>query len=355
MKMRAKYLHIMISIIVCSCNKSDYIPNYNFSDIESCLPSVSNSFELISIDHNIIPYSEPWEGYKLNYVSVAKFEDIYYLWYEAFESFEDDLSSTICFATSTDGEHWIKPKSSKYLYNGSSSNIIYDGKFTKGAHAPFVYIDTLSNKGAIFKMIFVGGKEYSLFGAESNDGVNWSQPFLLARGGGRDSQNSFYYDKKEGVFKYFLRGTDKGVRQVDLFFSSEFKENALIFSSEIAVDNSCINDVSQVYTPTLSSLGTSIFGFPSIFNTEFDLCYPVLSVFDQNSNSMELYWVNDLIAEFDGHYKQVYFSPNILQVEDGMIEMFYQASTSYHGNIYTGPVYKSGEIGKIKFKIDAIR
>ncbi|MBR4941033.1 MAG: hypothetical protein IKZ19_03440, partial [Clostridia bacterium] len=102
----------------------------------------------------------PWESKGVNWATAHIEDGVWRLWYESFDDDAvNDMSSYLCYAESTDGKTWIKPKLGIIEYHGSfDNNIIIDRKVTQGLglHGSYVFKDPTSAPEARWRIVFLG-------------------------------------------------------------------------------------------------------------------------------------------------------------------------------------------------------
>jgi hypothetical protein len=117
----------------------------------------------------LINPTEPWEGNSVYiYGTVLKNEPAgsgYRMWYTSYK----DEKYYLCYATSTDGVKWVKPKLGIVDFKGSKQNNI-----CKVGGGTIVYdpVDTDPNRRYKL-MTFEGGKKFGYGVHFSSDGLNW--------------------------------------------------------------------------------------------------------------------------------------------------------------------------------------
>ena len=155
----------------------------------------------------------PWESLELNWFSVLQYGGKFQMWYECYDvdgwrtdgMAGDDTS--FCYAESTDGIHWTKPKLGLFEYHGSKdNNILFRQIGPPGArsrvHGAGVLVDPLAPTQQRFKAVSqglfsgFGDEPYRVAGMTSADGLTWTrypQPIcpLFA-----DSQYSGFWDQR---------------------------------------------------------------------------------------------------------------------------------------------------------------
>ena len=72
----------------------------------------------------VLVLDEPWEGDACSYFQFFRDGDIYRMYYTACKFDSTNIAPVICYAESTDGIHWVKPKLGIHEFNGSRDNNI---------------------------------------------------------------------------------------------------------------------------------------------------------------------------------------------------------------------------------------
>lgn len=143
-----------------------------------------------------------------SYLSVIEHEGMLRMWYMAFAG---KGGGRLCYATSSDGVHWQRPKLGLVEFQGSRENNIVLGSFREGA----VMLDPVAPPQERFKTLAsYGGKRPSALGVStigslmlmsSPDGIHWNRerqvlPFHP------DSMNTLFWDQRIGKYAAYLRG-----------------------------------------------------------------------------------------------------------------------------------------------------
>lgn len=72
----------------------------------------------------VLVLDEPWEGDACGYFHFFRDGDLYRMYYTACSFDSTNIAPVVCYAESTDGIHWIKPKLGIHEFNGSKDNNI---------------------------------------------------------------------------------------------------------------------------------------------------------------------------------------------------------------------------------------
>jgi hypothetical protein len=178
----------------------------------------------------ILIAEHPWESANLNWFSVLEDGGKFRMWYECYDvdgwstDAIDALASddtSFCYAESTDGIHWTKPKLGLFEYQGSKeNNILFRHVGAADArsrvHGAGVFVDPHAPAEQRFKAISqglfrnTGGEPYWIAGMTSPDGFVWTRyqkPIcpLFA-----DSQYSGFWDQRLGQYVIYGRVGGRG-------------------------------------------------------------------------------------------------------------------------------------------------
>ncbi|MFM2096268.1 MAG: hypothetical protein RIS70_3392 [Planctomycetota bacterium] len=185
--------------------------------------------------HSPIPRSvalvtdESWEGNGTNYITVFQDGPKYRMYYRgshySYLGGKDrpNTRDVYCYAESTDGITWFKPKLGLFSWNDSKkNNIVWDGV---GAHAfvPFRDTNPKCDPDARYKALGVGGPKHGLYAFKSADGIHWSliQPDPVITVGAFDSQNLAFWDAERNEYREYHRDFREG-RDIRTATSSDF-------------------------------------------------------------------------------------------------------------------------------------
>ena len=194
-----------------------------------------------------------WESATLNWFSVVRDGEKYRMWYECYDidgwPTPDDTS--FCYAESTDGIHWTKPKLGLFSYQGSKdNNILFReigvDKHRSRVHGSCVFIDPSAPPEARYKCVSqglfqgIGDRPHYVAGMTSPDGLNWTryhQPICQAFA---DSQYSGFWDEAQHQYAIFGRVAGRGGRAIGRSISTRFDSFAPLTESrvlEVEVDD----------------------------------------------------------------------------------------------------------------------
>ncbi len=169
----------------------------------------------------VLVHDAPWEGSGCGYHSVFQDRDRYRMYYKAWHL---DVSGGrlrtdahplfCCYAESSDGIHWEKPRLGLVEFRGSKANNIVlasgpIGPAVVDAGHPAVFRD--ENPGAQpdarYKAFFRSARPKGLLALKSPDGFKWELmaelPVITA--GAFDSQNLGFWDPVWGLYRAYWR------------------------------------------------------------------------------------------------------------------------------------------------------
>ncbi len=168
------------------------------------------------------------------YGSVRKVGHELWMWYLGQGAQDDQWFERVCFARSTDGYHWEKPKLGLVEYGGNKDNNLVD--LNQGRHpvTGCVVLYEPEHAERPFKMVFESPKYESQFAvAYSDDGLTWHEspnnpvgPLLEMSG--LTEFNGCYYLAGQG-FNHGL------LRQLITFVSYDFERASVATTSRHAL------------------------------------------------------------------------------------------------------------------------
>ncbi len=187
----------------------------------------------------LVEAEHPWESATLNWFSVLQDEGRYRMWYECYDvdgwPTADDTS--FCYAESTDGLRWIKPKLGLVSYQGSKDNNILFRQIGAGphrsrVHGSGVFLDPSAPPEARYKSVSqglflgIGDRPYFVAGMTSPDGLRWTrnpQPICPVFA---DSQYSGMWDPGQHRYVIYGRVAGRGGRAIGRSTSEHFENFA---------------------------------------------------------------------------------------------------------------------------------
>ncbi len=217
----------------------------------------------------------PWESMSTGWGTLRIEDGRWRLWYEAWdEHYRDDFDGRLCYAESTDGEHWEKPELGLVEYDGgTANNIIFDGRMSgAGFHGHGIFVDPTAPPEARYRMIFMaalrgwsrpesGYPLYPMSFAYSADGLCWNwghpgaqswlnPPFLPF---GSDTQTTVRWDADLRQYVGYFRTWEPGFgRTVGRAVTSDFArwpypETILTADEQDPFSTDLYNNAASVY------------------------------------------------------------------------------------------------------------
>lgn len=183
----------------------------------------------------LVESEHPWESATLNWFSVLRDEDRYRMWYECYdvEGWPTADDTSFCYAESTDGIRWTKPKLGLVSYRGSKENNILfrqigTGKHRSRVHGSGVFLDPSAPPEARYKCVSqglfqgIGDRPHYVAGMTSPDGLRWTrvpQPICPVFA---DSQYSGFWDTQQRRYVIVGRVSGRGGRAIGRSASDRF-------------------------------------------------------------------------------------------------------------------------------------
>lgn len=163
-----------------------------------------------------LKFNEPWEGkFSGAYVSVIHDSSRYRLYYRGVGEGKGANGQVTCYAESSDGINWIKPKLRLFLIKGTlENNVVIPGNPQQSSHNFSVIYDGRPGVAPGEKYKAVGGVSSSaranrgLFRYVSGDGIHWKRytdTTALFTGYAMDSQNVLAWLPAENCYAIYLR------------------------------------------------------------------------------------------------------------------------------------------------------
>lgn len=171
---------------------------------------------------------QPWEGNTSGYYTLFQDGDLYRMIYRGWQHDEKMKAAhqeVTCYAESTDGIHWTKPKLGLFEWNGSKeNNIVWLGP---GRHNFTAFRDDnpAASEASRYKAFGgIGELGRGLIPFASPDCMNWKviQKKPVITHGAFDSQNLAFWDTDRGEYRAYWRYFGDGVRSVRTATSRDF-------------------------------------------------------------------------------------------------------------------------------------
>ncbi len=321
---------------------------------------------------------QPWESSQLGYVSMRVENGLYRVWYEAFDlASTNDCECRLCYAESTDGEHWVKPKLGICEYNGSKdNNIVIDANLTDGLgiHGHSIFIDPTAPEEARYRCVFQGvlnrvdgrdGFVVKMSFAYSPDGIHWQhgmpelpRHFLSypITSFGSDTQCSVFWDpdykKYVGYFRSAHRTGARSIGRCETANMENWPVPHMILTPDHA-DPRLTDYYNNGATRYTSGGDTAYFLFYSPFNHETDKCWARVAVsrdgvcFDRIDRG--IFIGND--RPYDKG--MVFVGPGVWDLGNGECAMVYTGASWNHSG-EADLAKKQGGVVMVKFPKDRI-
>ncbi len=177
----------------------------------------------------VLKTDKPWEGNICAYYTIFQDGDLFRMYYRG-AHFDEKTGKTAhsevaCYAESTDGIHWKKPKLGLFDWNGSrDNNIVWDGI---GTHNFTPFKDENPNCPADQRYKALGRNRGNvargLYAFASPDAIHWKlmQDTPVITEGKFDSQNLAFWDPVLGKYREFHRDYNT-VRDIKTGTSEDF-------------------------------------------------------------------------------------------------------------------------------------
>ncbi|HTL27608.1 MAG TPA: hypothetical protein VL282_00240 [Tepidisphaeraceae bacterium] len=304
-------------------------------------------------DHPLLNASEPWEDFCITFCRVLRDGDAWRMWYISYDhTYKNDADYFVCYATSTDGVAWERPKLGLVDYNGSkANNIIAKGEFGNG-----VFIDPQVPPSERYKVVYtkLHGEEWWIHGGVSADGVHWKplgEPLLKKNS---DTDNVCIADN--GVYRLYVRmwteGLYKGRRAVGYTQSTRFGGFAdpMIILQPGAKDPPDAHDYNSAATKLRENLYVML---PSVFTTSDGMVRPFLMMSNDGRDFFS-HGEGPIIGlgrTFDS--TAIYVAPGIPADAPGEYWFYYSGSNAKHDENDPKSVHLGGGIGRFKLKVGA--
>lgn len=281
---------------------------------------------------------EPWEGNTSAYFTLFQDGDRFRMYYRGSHWDVVGKKAThpefTCYAESSDGLHWTKPKLGLFEFNGSKeNNIVWAGEGTH-CFTPFKDKNPDCAPDAKYKALS-GAFKRGLHAYQSADGVRWklirNEPVITE--GAFDSQNLAFWDSERKCYVDYHRTFTKNVRDIMTATSTDFvnwtKPQLLNFGDAPA---------EHLYTNAVQQYARAphvLIGFPTRFQPKTQQVEPVFMSSRDGKNFKR--WPEALIpitapAERDGN-RSNYMTWGVLQLPGRPQELSVYATERY----YAGP------------------
>jgi len=182
---------------------------------------------------SVLYFDKIWEGPFSGYSTVIDDGDMFRLYYRGLRAAGKDGSQTetTCYATSTDGIHWVKPALNLYQADEHPGNNLILAGDPPFSHNFSPFLDTNPNASPTEKFkALAGTRDSGLCAFVSPDGVHWSKimekPVFTE--GIFDSQNVAFWSESEARYCCYFRTWTKedygGYRTISRTTSADFRQ-----------------------------------------------------------------------------------------------------------------------------------
>lgn len=160
----------------------------------------------------VFAHDEPWEMGGGTYHNFFCDNGLYRMYYLAWKADDvDDPNARVirvCYAESSDGINWIKPKLGICEFDGSrDNNIILDDKMMK-FDCFYVFRDDNPQciAGQKYKAVGLHFEKKALCSFYSPDGIHFEFGGVITDKGAFDTLNVVFWDKENQIYRGFIRG-----------------------------------------------------------------------------------------------------------------------------------------------------
>ncbi|MCW5549843.1 MAG: hypothetical protein KIT44_12835 [Opitutaceae bacterium] len=180
---------------------------------------------------NEFSFDRPWEGPYSSYPTIINDGGLYRMYYRGQSAIK--APSFTCYAESSDGKNWVRPKLGLHPFAGRiDTNILLvdqdPNEKTTHNFTPFLDLNPAVNPKEKYKAV-AGDDKHGLWGYASADGIHWQriQPAAVFRDGVFDSQNITFWSEAENCYVLYFRvwteGLYKGKRTIARTTSADFR------------------------------------------------------------------------------------------------------------------------------------
>ena len=172
----------------------------------------------------------PWEGILSGYFTVLLDEGTYKMYYRGRPANNSadgrpEARESTCYAESSDGKTWRRPKLGLFSFDGTRANNIVLANAGPVTHNFAPFVDKRPGVPASERYKGVGGtRKTGLIAYVSADGIRWKklrdEPIITK--GAFDSQNNIFWSEHEQRYVCFFRTFKNGVRWITRTTSKDF-------------------------------------------------------------------------------------------------------------------------------------
>ena len=160
---------------------------------------------------------QPWEGNFSGSVTFIQDQDKYRMYYRGASWPWSPESSHLCYAESSDGIKWDRPRLNLVEHNGSKDNNILLSGEASNTFVPFKDTNTNRSIDSEYKgLAKLSYPDKGLYSYSSRDGIQWRKTSILPviKDGYFDSQNVSFWDETRELYVEFhreLKGPENSV------------------------------------------------------------------------------------------------------------------------------------------------
>jgi hypothetical protein len=176
----------------------------------------------------VMTFTEPADGSGCSYHQTFRDGETFRMYYIS-QDLTDNSGAMVtrhpcfvCYAESTDGIHWTKPKLGLFDYKGSKeNNIVWAGPAVDN-FTVFKDPNPACRAGEEYKA--VGSGQGGLQAWKSSDALHWSllRPEAIITKGAFDTQNITFWDAQRGHYWAYIRDFHNGIRDIRVATSPDF-------------------------------------------------------------------------------------------------------------------------------------
>ena len=197
----------------------------------------------------VVKNDQPWE-YFTPYVTLLHYEGKYRLYYNTTTFLKDrsSLGYMVCYAESTDGIQYEKPRLGQVEFDGSTANniVLGPGVCRYGIHGPAIFVDPHGEPEERFKAVYqaavdrkvveelrkerpesvtmaVHGADVGIMAAVSPDGIRWRELEQPVMGHVSVTGTTVYWDEKLQRYVGYFRMGVLGRRMIGRSETEDFR------------------------------------------------------------------------------------------------------------------------------------
>ena len=277
---------------------------------------------------------EPWEGNTSGYYSLFQDGDTYRMIYRGWQhdpDMKEAHDEVTCYAESSDGIHWKKPKLGLFEWDGSKdNNIVWMGP---GSHNFTAFHDTNPATPASARYKAPGGGRGGLLPFESPDCIHWklTGDEAVITNGAFDSQNLAFWDEDRNEYRAYWRYFGDGVRAIRTATSDDF----VAWKNEADLSYTEGTPVEHLYTNAVQKYSRAphlFIGFPTRFEPESQQVEPVLMT--SRDGQMFHRWADPVVPQTApkdrNHNRSNYMTWGMFSLPDTPKEISVYATENYY-------------------------